>query len=368
MKEPEIDAVQMLKQGFQKKQGKVMSEQQVEDAEMICDWVFASIKEDVLANMFFPRVNVAMLRSKEVEEPKNHSYSSNESDESKSCEESATIEEDTIDKSVLQDDLFLHTDSKDVMNYVKEIMDIVRQQRMPEFLKNLGMPICKNELAFLRDLQGLDYEVDHRPEFDVISIINTNVYLTKERTMKSFKEKEYEEKVKAAKEANIPEDRIMDRRLLDLLLNFEHIHNKAVFDAINESLDNYRPYGLKGLPFSWSKTTRTLTFKNNNTNEVENVLNKVTGEVNQWCKTLAGPLPESELMRTHGYVCNNSMQKSQLDEDRLVLMLALEIEQNEDRWIDYENEMTATKIDVSNMIYDVLMEETVHLLNALDVK
>lgn len=84
MKEPEIDAVQMLKQGFQKKQGKVMSEQQLEDAEMICDWVFASIKEDVLANMFFPRVNVAMLRSKEVEEPKNHSYSSNESDESKS--------------------------------------------------------------------------------------------------------------------------------------------------------------------------------------------------------------------------------------------------------------------------------------------
>ena len=32
----------------------------------------------------------------------------------------------------------------------------------------------------------------------------------------------------------------------------ENIHNKAVFDAVNEALDGMRPYGLKGPPLPWS--------------------------------------------------------------------------------------------------------------------
>lgn len=45
-----------------------------------------------------------------------------------------------------------------------------------------------------------------------------------------------------------------------MILEWENIHNKAIFDAINELLDSYRPYGLKGHPMPWSKSTRTLTF------------------------------------------------------------------------------------------------------------
>lgn len=33
----------------------------------------------------------------------------------------------------------------------------------------------------------------------------------------------------------------------------ENIHNKAIFDAINEAMDGMRPYGLKGPPMPWSK-------------------------------------------------------------------------------------------------------------------
>jgi hypothetical protein len=37
----------------------------------------------------------------------------------------------------------------------------------------------------------------------------------------------------------------------EFLLELEHIHNKVVFDALNEALDQFRPYGLKGQPFPW---------------------------------------------------------------------------------------------------------------------
>lgn len=33
---------------------------------------------------------------------------------------------------------------------------------------------------------------------------------------------------------------------------WENIHNKVIFDGINEALDNFRPYGLRGPPMPWS--------------------------------------------------------------------------------------------------------------------
>ena len=41
---------------------------------------------------------------------------------------------------------------------------------------------------------------------------------------------------------------------------YENIHNKAVFDALNESLNNLRPYyTLGGKPYAWTKTHINLS-------------------------------------------------------------------------------------------------------------
>ncbi len=39
--------------------------------------------------------------------------------------------------------------------------------------------------------------------------------------------------------------------LTELLGEADHIHNKAVFDAINEVLKSRRPYGTNGEPMPW---------------------------------------------------------------------------------------------------------------------
>lgn len=44
----------------------------------------------------------------------------------------------------------------------------------------------------------------------------------------------------------------------EFLLELEHIHNKVVFDAVNEALDQHRPYGLKGQPFPWKVDSTKL--------------------------------------------------------------------------------------------------------------
>ena len=40
-----------------------------------------------------------------------------------------------------------------------------------------------------------------------------------------------------------------------------HIYNKAIFDALNESLMKFRPYGIQGEPMPWSNKIRRLQTK-----------------------------------------------------------------------------------------------------------
>lgn len=46
-----------------------------------------------------------------------------------------------------------------------------------------------------------------------------------------------------------------------MLAEWENIHNKVMFDAVNDALDEYRPYGNKGPPPPWSDQTRALTYR-----------------------------------------------------------------------------------------------------------
>lgn len=50
-------------------------------------------------------------------------------------------------------------------------------------------------------------------------------------------------------------------------------------------------------------------------------------------------------------------------EERLALVLAAEIEENEMLWTDYEYEETQTKLDVADMILEFLAEEAAKELN-----
>jgi len=43
-----------------------------------------------------------------------------------------------------------------------------------------------------------------------------------------------------------------------LIAESEHIHNKAFFDGVNESLSKFRPYGLLGEPMPFSNKSRRL--------------------------------------------------------------------------------------------------------------
>ena len=46
----------------------------------------------------------------------------------------------------------------------------------------------------------------------------------------------------------------------EMLSEADHIHNKALFDAVNEAMKRMRPYGKLGEPLPWSTQQRKSSY------------------------------------------------------------------------------------------------------------
>lgn len=70
----------------------------------------------------------------------------------------------------------------------------------------------------------------------------------------------------------------------------DHIHNKAIFDAVNEGLNLVRPYGRLGEPMPWSMRARKNFFPYANENDLEKVLDNVKKCILEWANIQAGQI------------------------------------------------------------------------------
>ena len=77
------------------------------------------------------------------------------------------------------------------------------------------------------------------------------------------------------------------------MAEWENIHNKVVFDCLNEILDSYRPYGLKGPPLPWSNNIRTLTYKYCEEERIDEIFCEAREKVLKWAALESGTLSTS---------------------------------------------------------------------------
>lgn len=79
-----------------------------------------------------------------------------------------------------------------------------------------------------------------------------------------------------------------------VLQESQHILNKSIFDAMNESLTKFRPYGIVGEPLPWSNKYRRLqTEVDINSVDTERLIQMVKQEVFRWMSTQQGALLHS---------------------------------------------------------------------------
>ncbi len=152
----------------------------------------------------------------------------------------------------------------------KEIMDDPER-----FIASLSIPLNRDPIFILGQIQNEDNDY-----FETIEQIMTQPVLPVELYLGL----EHSRKVDAVEET--PEDPHHEA----LLTEWSNIHNKCIFDAINDALDYYRPYGLKGPPLPWSKQVRELTYRNGSVASTQDVLLGVKAKVLSWAMTNSGAL------------------------------------------------------------------------------
>lgn len=143
-----------------------------------------------------------------------------------------------------------------------------------------------------------------------------------------------------------------------------HISNKSFFDAVNESLMKFRPYGLTGEPMPWSNKIRRLQTKVDISSvDTERLFQMVKQEVFRWAQTYCGCLPSPifafPALKNRGQEEFSNELFQEFREKRQTQVLWTEIVEQEHHWLNFDYEEAQVKIDLSDMILEHLVDELV---------
>ncbi|EGR29043.1 IQ calmodulin-binding motif family protein, putative [Ichthyophthirius multifiliis] len=164
-----------------------------------------------------------------------------------------------------------------------------------------------------------------------------------------------------------------------IVKEFEHIHNKAIFDTFNEALNIFRPfYTLGGQPYLWSTSEKNLLFKKINENDLFQIIDKSNCKVIEWSTSLCGLINEEEISRNIPHQDENGKPPSlhvllenitssneylaQVREEKLSKMLLTEIFENEYRWQLYEDEKAEVTMELSDLVFEEIIENIIYEL------
>lgn len=221
----------------------------------------------------------------------------------------------------------------------KYIEEIYTQYNRSELAKDLAVEVPLKKLEILNKVQN--DEISHIDIKELISpslLIDLKVYIDIENQVDSFRSQSTE---------------VIKQKDLDFLIDAQHIHNKAIFDSINEALNKIRvlPAGLP-VPLGLNKSL----FYNE---RPEKLLQEAKNKVLMWSTFELGKFKIDESFE--GLTEEEALV--QVKEDNLVKMIYAEIEDNEVEWTDYSFELLQVKLELSDMVLFAVTEELIILLD-----
>ncbi|CAG9328453.1 unnamed protein product [Blepharisma stoltei] len=230
-----------------------------------------------------------------------------------------------IDISVESPKVISNTDENAVRQYTEKLLNFVLQS--PEIAQeSLLTPICRNPLDQLSKMQENEIGTAIIPDPPADPVLSPNFY-----------------------------DKLEKEAKPDALAEAESIHNKMIFDAINENLQQYRKNGEKGVPMPWSNRSPSTS----NILNIYEIFSQVRDNILECSKIRAGTIPEFDL---NASVSTEEEILRKIREEKLARLLTLEVMENDQQWVDYEFEETQVKLDLADMMLEQLVAEVVEIL------
>eukprot|EP01022_Parablepharisma_sp_SALTPOND_P025576 TRINITY_DN59_c0_g3_i1.p1 TRINITY_DN59_c0_g3~~TRINITY_DN59_c0_g3_i1.p1 ORF type:complete len:1605 (+),score=215.77 TRINITY_DN59_c0_g3_i1:8435-13249(+) len=243
----------------------------------------------------------------------------------------------------------IQTNIYQVNDYLNELLDEVLFTQREQFMSSTNQSITQDPLDVLGKLQSPDQEQRmqlmqpsmQQPPHELCPVLQLDTYL------------ELEKKKELSKNEDTSKEEEESQQLIE---ECEHIHNKAIFDAVNEALNLIRPYGMHGQPMPWSTIPRVLFTK---IAEPSIIIRNIKNIVLDWASFEAGTLPQLAFMMGDRF---DEEYFSEVREKKLIALLAQEVLDSEDQWVNYEMEEAEVKIDLADMIMDQLVTEAAEML------
>lgn len=143
-------------------------------------------------------------------------------------------------------------------------------------------------------------------------------------------------------------------------LDLAHIHNKMLFDTLNELLDNYRLCGTSGETYPH----RLLYERKNITteNKLVPLFEQCTDKILEWSTFMCGFFKEKEDSFLQLPTALDDEIIDQIKEDRLFKFACHEINDFEQKLFENEEEEYDILFDLTEHVFDILIEDTVGFL------
>ena len=127
-------------------------------------------------------------------------------------------------------------------------------------------------------------------------------------------------------------------------------YSRLMFEVVNEAFNYFRPFGFDGLPEPWSSKLNLIYGES----KIGNMALKAKKLVKIWQDVKIGIFS--------GISWEEHAKVEKVREDRMNVALALNIENEERNWINYEFEETQSIIEIAGLVFSELVLETTQFL------
>ncbi|KRX07982.1 Protein kinase-like domain [Pseudocohnilembus persalinus] len=254
-------------------------------------------------------------------------------------------------------------------DYLQCLIQFVIENNLEEFLNNINIPFGFQPSKRLKLIHGYDNfieeqndeENEEEEEYTTLPfILSEDLFIKFEQSIIGNGESEKEQIIK----------------------EFEHIHNKSIFDSFNEALNTFRPYYMMGgPPYSWSLQEKQILKERKSfiKQNLDKIFKQSQNKVLQWGSYLCGIVNEGDLYFSEEEQNHYSIKNIQFDpnrplasimeqmppehdvfnnikEEKLSKLLLDEIVENEYKWCLFEDEKAEVVMELSDLVFEDLVE------------
>lgn len=244
------------------------------------------------------------------------------------------------------------------LNEFSDDLDAILDKEIRMFIESVPFALIEKEIdpsqTFVDNYLDLLMKTMMKNEDEMLEIINTPVYLDPLDKLADLQNSETGGILKfpTLEMILLPQ---LSTQLKIQLKTLEHpsrqVYLQMIFDCVNESLNYIRPFGTRGLPDPWSPIPSTLFGEG----QLKTVFGKIRTFIHKWVTIRSGCYSDENIR-------NDEEKLQKLREEKLSVLLTQNINDDEKKWLEYEDEETQAKIEVSDILFESLIYETLQLI------